>query len=67
MELLKHIFTARDNATFSLSKLIGTFGTFAMVYNFVKIGSVDFQGFGIGISTLVAALAAKYYVEDKKE
>ena len=66
MEWLKHILTAADNQTYSLSKLIGVSGTAAMIFNFVKVGSVDFQGFGIGISTLVAALAAKYFVEDKK-
>lgn len=67
LEYMKHIFTGRNNVDFSMVKLIGGGGGCAMVFNFVKVGSVDFQSFGIGISTLIAALAAKYYVEDKKE
>lgn len=66
IKYLHHIFTSRDNSSYSLSKLIGMAGSCAMVFNFVKVGSIDFQGLGIGLSTLIAALAAKYFVEDKE-
>lgn len=65
LRFLKHIFTARDNSTFSLSKLIAIGGATAMIVEFIYKGSVDFQGFGIGITTIITSLAAKYYVEDK--
>ena len=65
MNFMKNIFTAKDNVSYSLSKLLGISGGAAMVFNFVKAGSLDFQGFGAGVSLLIAALAAKYYVETK--
>lgn len=64
-EFLKNVFTARDNVSYSLSKLLGISGGAAMVFNFIKVGSVDFQGFGTGVSLLIAALAAKYFAEGK--
>ena len=64
-DFLKNIFTAKDNVSYSLSKLLGISGGAAMVFNFVKSGSLDFQGFGTGVSLLIAALAAKYYAESK--
>ena len=64
-EFMKNIFTSKDNVSYSLSKLLSISGGAAMVFNFVKTGSIDFQGFGTGISLLIAALAAKYYVEGK--
>jgi hypothetical protein len=66
IEFLKNIFTARDNLSFSLSKLIGVGGSAAMIFNFLKSGSVDFQGFAIGLGALISALAVKYFVEDKQ-
>jgi hypothetical protein len=65
MDFLKNIFTARDNSTFSLSKLIAIGGACAMIGEFLYKGSVDFQGLGIGLTGLIGSLAAKYYVEDK--
>ena len=66
MKFLKDIFTSRDNSTYSMSKIIGVAGATAMVIQFIRAGSIDFQGFGIGLSTLIAALAAKAFT-DKKE
>lgn len=60
---LKNIFTARDNESFSLTKLICVAGCVAMVHNFITTASTDFGAFGLGISGLIAAMAAKYYVE----
>jgi hypothetical protein len=65
MDFFKNIFTARDNSTFSLSKLIAIGSAGAMIGEFIYKGSVDFQGFGIGITAIVGSLAAKYFVEDK--
>ena len=66
LKIIRHWFTGRDNESFSLTKLIGAAGGFAMVVQFIRVGSVDFQGLGIGVSTIMAALAAKYFVEDKE-
>lgn len=63
MSYLKNIFTARDNETFSLTKLIAALAALVMMCNFIRTLSVDFQGFGIGISAMVAAMAMKYAVE----
>ncbi len=63
MRYWHNIFTGRDNSTFSLTKLIATLAALAMVCNFIRAVSVDFQGFGIGIAAMIAALAAKYATE----
>lgn len=64
---LHNILTARDNLTFSLSKIIAIAGVVGLCFNFVKLGSADFQGFGLAVSILIAALAGKYFVEDKAQ
>lgn len=64
-EVIRNWFTARDNISYSLTKLIGVAGGVAMVFNFIVKGSDDFQGFGTGIGLIMAALAAKYFVEEK--
>jgi len=62
-EVINHWFTARDNVTYSLSKVMGTGGAGSMIYNFIHTGSSDFVNFGAGLAAVMAALAAKYYVE----
>lgn len=64
-EFMRNIFTSRDNATYSMSKLIGFFGACAMVIQFIRAGSVDFQGLGIGLASLIAAFAAKAFTDTK--
>ena len=64
-EFMKNIFTAKDNVSYSLSKLLGISGGAAMIFNFLKTDSTDFNGFGAGLCLLIAALAAKYFVESK--
>ena len=63
-EIIKNWFTSRNGIDFSLTKLIGSFAGLALVVQFVRTGSVDFQGFAIGVSALIAALAVKYAVDD---
>ena len=63
MNIIKNIFTARDNATYSLTKLVGLSGTITMIVQFVKSDSGDYMGFGAGIALMMAALAGKYFVE----
>lgn len=65
LTFLKNIFTARDNESFSLTKLFGIAGIVAMVHNFIATASTDFNGFGLGVAGLMAAMVAKYFVEDK--
>lgn len=63
IEPIKHWLTGRDNSTYSLSKIIVIFTVAAMLFNFIKTGSVDFQGLGIGVTGILAAMAAKFFVE----
>ena len=63
MKLLKDIFTSRDNSTFSMSKLIAIGAACGMIFEFLKTGSVDFQGFGIGVASVIGALAAKSFTD----
>jgi hypothetical protein len=63
---MRHLLTARDNKTYSLTKLVAVVAAMAMVRNFVVTDSVDFNGFGLGIGAMIASMAAKYYVEDKE-
>ena len=65
IEIFSHLFTARDGVSYSLTKLAGICGVVAVTYNFIKLGSPDFQGYGIAIAGLMAALALKYAVEEK--
>ena len=66
MNIIKDWFTARNGKDWSLTKLYGTLAITAMIFNFLRAGSVDFQGFGIAAAALIAALAAKYAVENKE-
>jgi hypothetical protein len=65
IEFLKNIFTANDNATFSMTKVIAITAVVSMTYTFISVISQDFQGYGIGVSIIMGALAAKYFVESK--
>lgn len=64
-EILQHLFTARDGEAYSLTKLIVISAAVAMIYKFVSSDSVDYSGFGTGISLLGAIQIGKYFVEDK--
>ena len=66
MNIIKDWFTARNGIDWSSTKLVGLAGAIAMIVNFIRLSSSDFGGFGTGISLLMAALAAKYFVEDKE-
>ena len=66
IEFLKNIFTGRDNETFSLTKILAITGVAALTFNFVKLFSTDYQGYGIAVSIIMAALAGKYFVERDK-
>lgn len=63
LTIIKNWLTARDNESYSLTKLIAIAGVSTMCYNFVHSGSADFQGFGIALTGIIAAMAAKYHAE----
>ena len=65
LRFIKQWLTARDNLTYSATKLIGISAAITMIVQFVRTGSVDFISFGAGVTAIMAALAAKYYVEGK--
>jgi hypothetical protein len=48
-----------------MSKLIGFTGACAMIFEFLKVASVDFQGFGIALASLIGAFAVKSYTDTK--
>lgn len=64
-QFVKDLGTARNGQDWSLTKLFATLGSLAMVINFVRAESVDFQGLGIGLGAMIAAMAAKYAVEER--
>ena len=66
-EILRHLLTARDNESFSLVKIIAIATVAAMIINFLRVQSVDFTGLGIGVTGIIAAMAAKYHVEGKEK
>jgi len=55
--------TARNGADYSLTKMLGISAGITMTVRFWQLPTPDFQGFAIGIAAIMAALAAKYYVE----
>jgi hypothetical protein len=64
-ELLMNIFTSADNSTYSMSKIIGFLGSMAIIGQFIRVGSVDFQGFAIGLAALITAFAVKAATDPK--
>ena len=63
IQYIKHILTNTDNTTYSMRKLVGISSAVALQYNFIHLSSIDYQGFGIATASLMAAIAAKAYVE----
>lgn len=63
---IKDVFTSRNGNDFSMSKLIASLAGLALITQFIRMGSVDFTGFGIAIAAIIAALAGKYYVDEKE-
>lgn len=61
--IINNIFTARDNQSVSLTKLVGIGAAITMCYKFATGDSADYSGFGTGIALLMTALAAKYMAE----
>ncbi len=67
LDMLKNWFTSRDNLTYSFTKLLGASAGVTMICKFSTMVVPDFVGFGVGISGIIAALAIKYAVEEKKD
>ncbi len=61
--VIKHWMTARDNLTWSFTKLLGMGAGITMIVKFWKTPTPDYQSFGIAITGIIAALAYKYSVE----
>ena len=66
-EIIKNLLTARDNESFSLVKAIAIATVAAMLIIFIRVQSVDFSGLGIGVTGIIAAMAAKYHIEGKEK
>jgi hypothetical protein len=65
MNIIKDWFTSRNGIDFSLTKLLATVAAVVMIVKFVQADVPDYNGFGLGIGMMIAALAAKYAVESK--
>ncbi len=59
----KNWMTARDNVTWSFTKLLGMGAGVAMIVKFWRTATPDYQSFGIAITGIIASLAYKYSVE----
>lgn len=66
-EILHHLTTARDGISYSLTKLLGISATGVMCYKFLIDESSDYIGFAGGVAAIMAAMAAKYYVESPED
>lgn len=66
-QYFQHILTDADNSTYSSGKLIALSSSLAMSAEFLYTHSQDYQGFGIAQAALVAAVAAKHYVDTKND
>lgn len=66
MNYWRDIMTSRKG-DWSMTKLISAVASLAMTYNFVKSGSVNFEGYGIGVGAMIGALAAKHWTEDRPD
>jgi len=64
-EIFTHLFTARNGVDYSLTKLFGITAASSLTYNFIHSASSDFTGYGIAMTGVMAAMAAKYMVEEK--
>ena len=64
-QLIKDWATARNGQDFSLTKLLATVAAVVMIVKFAIADVPDYNGFGLGIGMMIAALAAKYAVEEK--
>jgi hypothetical protein len=68
LKFINDLLTARNGIDYSLTKLVGVAAAIEMLVKFWGVPIPDFFGFATGIGAIMAALAAKYYVEgDKKE
>ena len=67
IQFLVDLLTARNGVDYSLTKLMGISAGITMIVKFWQLPTPDFQGFAIGISAIMAALAAKYYSEGEKK
>lgn len=65
LTFLKNVLTARDNTSYSLTKLVAIGAALDMLLKFYQSPNPDFQAFGFGVASMMAALAGKYFVEDK--
>ena len=66
-KIIQNLLTARDNESFSMVKIIALATVVAMLINFLRVQSVDFTGLGIGVTGIIAAMAAKYHVEKEEK
>jgi hypothetical protein len=62
---IKNILTDTTNDVYSANKAVLFVAVVAISYNFITNDSADFIGYGAAIASLMAANAAKSYVEYK--
>lgn len=63
LKFIKDIFTEKDGVSFCLVSTLMMLGGLAMVGEFLYRGSVDYQGLGFGLASLMLGKAAKTLTE----
>ncbi len=69
IKIFKDWFTDSTGQNYSGTKMIGFSAAVAMTYRFVTVvvpTAPDYVGYGTGISLIIAALAAKHFVEKQE-
>jgi len=65
LQIFNDLLTARNGVDYSLTKIVGVSAAVEMLVKFWQLPTPDFFGFATGIGAIMAALAAKYYVEGR--
>jgi hypothetical protein len=61
----KDFFTENDGQSWDLARFMGFAAFVEMSYKFLVSGNFDWQGFAIGVSAIIAGVAAKNWSEKK--
>jgi len=66
-KFFKDLFTERDGVSWCLGRVMAAAAFGEMSYKFLTGSNLDWQSFAIGVSALIASVAAKNYSEKKNE
>jgi len=64
-KLITDWFTENDGSSWCIGRAMGAVAFLALLEQFIRLGDKDWQSFGISVSTIIAAVAAKNWSERK--